>query len=219
MGDLNEIMLKISIWTLPVLLAITLHEAGHAWAASRLGDPTARLLGRVSLNPIRHIDPLGTILVPLLLLVAGGFIFGWAKPVPVDGRNLSRPQRDMALIAVTGPLSNLAMAVGWALLFKLATVLLAGGHAWLGEPLRHMASAGIFVNVVLAVLNMLPLPPLDGGSVLAGFLPARWAVAFDRLAPFGFLILLGLLVAGVLGRIMGPPVNWLLTGIARLFGL
>jgi Zn-dependent protease len=217
--DFSELMLKISVWTLPLLFAITLHELGHAWAADKLGDPTARLLGRVSLNPIRHIDPFGTILVPLLLLAIGGFVFGWAKPVPVDGRNLRHPQRDMALVAVAGPIANLVMALGWALVFKLSTGLLQSDMRWAGEPLRHMASVGIFLNVVLAVLNMLPLPPLDGGSVLSGFLPRSWADAFNQIAPYGLFILLALVATGMLSRIIGPPVNLLVGWVALLFGL
>ena len=187
MGDINDLMLKISIWTLPVLLSVTLHELGHAWAADRLGDPTARLLGRVSLNPIRHIDPIGTILVPLMLLLLGGFVFGWAKPVPVDTRNLAEPRRDHALIALAGPAANLLMALGWVLMHFLSLSLMASGLEWLGLPLQLMARVGIILNVVLCVFNLLPLPPLDGSALVAWVLPERMAASYMQIAPYGLL--------------------------------
>lgn len=216
--DLNDLMLKLSIWTLPLVFAITLHELGHAWAADRLGDPTARLLGRVSLNPLRHVDPIGTVLVPLMLLLIGGFVFGWAKPVPVDGSRLRHPRRDMALVAIAGPLANLLMAVAWAMVLKLGSGL-PQSAAWAGEPLRLMGGVGIFLNVVLAVLNLLPLPPLDGGSVVSSILPRSWAEAYDRIGPFGILVLLALMATGVLGRVIGPPVDLLVGLVMSAFGL
>ena len=219
MGDLNDLMVKISIWTLPVLLAITLHEFGHAWVSDKLGDPTARLLGRVSLNPIRHIDPVGTILVPLMLLMIGGFIFGWAKPVPVDGRNLASPRRDHALIAVAGPLANLAMALGWVGIHLLAANLIASGQTWAGLPLVAMARAGIVINVALCVLNLLPLPPLDGSALVAWVLPERLARAYEQVAPFGLFILLGLVATGYLNRLINPPTSALLGFFWSLAGL
>jgi Zn-dependent protease len=219
MGSIEDIVTKISIWALPLLLAITLHELGHAWAADKLGDGTARALGRVSLNPIRHIDPLGTILVPLLLLVLGGFVFGWAKPVPVDARNLGSPRRDMALVAVAGPIANLILAAFWALMFKLSVSLIAAGNEWLGVPLNLMARVGIFLNIVLCVLNLLPIPPLDGSSLVSWLLPARAAEAYNSIAPFGLFILIALVASGYLGRIINPPINALMGIIVQVFSL
>lgn len=194
---------KIAIWALPVIFAITVHEAAHGYAARALGDRTAEMLGRVSLNPFRHIDPVGTVLVPGILLALGGFLFGWAKPVPVDYRNLRKPRRDMALVALAGPMSNAAMALGWALLFKFAAPAAAGGDGlWVG--LTYMGVAGIIINLILMVLNLLPLPPLDGGRVLTGLVPEPVARQLDRIEPYGFFILLGLLFVGWLGLIMGP---------------
>ncbi len=219
MGDINDLMVKISIWTLPVLLAITLHEFGHAWASNKLGDPTAKMLGRVSLNPIRHIDPVGTILVPLMLLMLGGFLFGWAKPVPVDGRNLAEPRRDHALIAAAGPLANILMAFGWVVVHMLAVSMIGGGLKWAGEPLRLMAVAGIVINVGLCVLNLLPLPPLDGSALVAWVLPRRLANAYDQIAPYGMFILLGLVFTGLLGKLLNPPTFALLDFFLSLAGM
>lgn len=219
MGDINDLMVKISIWTLPVLLSITLHEWGHAWASNRLGDPTARMLGRVSLNPIRHIDPIGTILVPLVLLMIGGFVFGWAKPVPVDTRNLANPRRDMAIIAMAGPLANLAMALGWVVVHAASVGLLDSGLAWLAVPLRLMARVGILLNVVLFVFNLLPLPPLDGSALVAWLLPERLAVSYNQMAPYGMFLLLGLVASGLLGRLVNPPIQAVLGVFSSLIGL
>ncbi|WP_028079046.1 site-2 protease family protein [Solimonas soli] len=197
---------KIAVWALPVIFAITVHEAAHGFAARALGDRTAQMLGRLSFNPIRHIDPVGTILVPGLLLLLGGFLFGWAKPVPVDYRNLKHPRRDMAIVAAAGPLSNGLMAVGWGLLLKLALAVGADAGIWMA--VRYMAVAGIVINLVLMVLNLLPLPPLDGGRVLTGLLPARAAYQYAKLEPYGMFILLGLvLVPGLLGAILYWPLS------------
>ncbi|WP_028007638.1 site-2 protease family protein [Solimonas flava] len=209
---------KIAVWAIPVIFAITVHEAAHGYAARALGDRTAQMLGRLSLNPIRHIDPVGTILVPGLLLLLGGFLFGWAKPVPVDYRNLKHPRRDMALVAAAGPLSNGLMAIGWGLLLKLALVVGSADGIWMG--LRYMAVAGIIINLVLMVLNLLPLPPLDGGRVLTGLLPARAAYQYAKLEPYGMFILLGLvLIPGLLSAIMFWPLAIAESTLYALLGL
>ena len=196
MIDMNEGMRLVSIYALPVLFAITLHEAAHAWAAKRLGDKTAFMLGRVTLNPMRHIDPVGTVLVPLFfLLSSSGFFMGWAKPVPVNTRGLRKPQRDMALVAAAGPCANLLMAIIWGWLGVLA---LQGWTGQFGYPLSAMAAAGVRFNVFLMVFNLLPLPPLDGSKVLMGFLPRDLAQQYSRLEPFGFYILMALLFSHML---------------------
>lgn len=217
--DYGKLIQDMSVIALPVLLAITLHEWGHAWAANRLGDPTARLLGRVSINPIRHVDPIGTILVPAVLYMLGGFLFGWAKPVPVDPRNLRRPQTDMMLVALAGPIMNLIMAAAWAIVFKWSQMMLQQGFDWAGVPLMKMARFGIGFNIVLCVFNMLPIPSLDGGNVLAGLLPRRMADAFNMLAPFGLFIVLGLIYFNLLGPIIGPPLQFMLQLYNQIFGL
>lgn len=203
-SDLLPLVQKIAIWALPVLFAITLHEVAHGWVARARGDHTAEMMGRLSLNPLKHVDPMGTVIVPLLLLALGGFLFGWAKPVPVSMRNLRQPRRDMALVAVAGPLANGLMALGWGLLLKLALFMNADDGIWLG--VRYMAVAGIGINLVLMVLNLIPLAPLDGGRVLSGFLPERYARMMDRIEPYGLVILVVLMATGVLGRIMYWPI-------------
>jgi Zn-dependent protease len=192
----------IAVWALPVLFAITLHEVAHGWAARALGDNTAHAAGRLSLNPFKHIDPVGTIVVPLVfLLLPGNFLFGWAKPVPVSGRNLKHPKRDMALVAAAGPASNLAMAFLWGVLYK---VTLGQPEAGLWIGLKLMATAGIVINLVLMALNVLPLPPLDGSRVLSAVLPPYWAWQLHRLEPYGMMILVVLMVTGLLGPLMRP---------------
>ncbi|HVA54598.1 MAG TPA: site-2 protease family protein, partial [Gammaproteobacteria bacterium] len=169
MGHFNIIQLII-IWAPPVLFAITLHEVAHGWVARRFGDPTAQMLGRLTINPLKHIDPVGTIIVPVLLLVLHtGFLFGWAKPVPISPRNFKNPRRDMAIVAAAGPLSNLVMGIIWALVIRLGALLYPTLH-WI-EPLIYMGLAGVLINVALMVFNLIPLPPLDGGRVLVGLLP------------------------------------------------
>ena len=223
MQELTTIQ-SIAVWALPVLFAITVHEVAHGWVARRLGDPTAYMLGRLTLNPLRHIDPVGAVAVPLALLVmsslmpGGGFVFGWAKPVPVAWRNLRNPKRDMALVAAAGPLANLLMALFWAAVIKLA-YFMPGSLLWAAKPMVYMGAAGITINLVLMVLNLLPLPPLDGGRVVTGILPGRLSWQFSRIEPYGFMILVGLLLLGGLGSIIGPPIQWFEAMIIRGFGL
>ena len=209
---------QISAWVMPVLLAITVHETAHGWVARRFGDKTAQMLGRLTLNPIKHIDPVGTILVPaVMLLLPGGFVFGWAKPVPVDWRNFKHPKQDMAWVAVAGPASNLLMALAWALAARVALGMSTDN--WIALPLLFMGVAGIFINTILMVLNLLPLPPLDGGRVVTGLLPAPYAYQFARIEPYGFFILVALLVTGVLGIVMWPVVQLFLQLMASVAGM
>lgn len=209
----------IAVYAIPVILAITLHEAAHAFVASRLGDPTARSLGRVTLNPFKHIDPIGTLLVPAVILLASralGFplLFGWAKPVPIVASNLRSPRRDMGLVAAAGPAANMLMALGWAVMYKLAATL-----TFAEEYLTMMAIGGIVVNIALAVINMMPVPPLDGGRILASLLPARLAAAYSRLEPYGLFILLALLATGLLSDIVMPLILFVLDSLSALFSL
>ena len=194
---------RLAVLVLPVILAITVHEAAHGYVADRLGDRTARMLGRITLNPLRHIDPIGTVLLPLGMYALTGFMFGWAKPVPVNPRNLGNPRRDMAIVAAAGPLSNLVMAVLWSIAILVGGWLLPVS-TWVGAPLVFMGAAGVLINIILLVLNMLPLPPLDGGRVLVGLLPAKLARLVSQVEPYGLFILIALLVTGVLGRIVLP---------------
>lgn len=208
---------KLVVWALPVLFAITLHEVAHGWVANRLGDPTARMLGRLTLNPIKHIDPIGTVLVPGLMLLMGGFLFGWAKPVPVSPRNFKDPRRDMAIVAAAGPVSNLIMAVMWAALLKLVSVQQVA-FGWAAEPLALMGLAGISINLALAVLNLLPIPPLDGGRVVDNLLPPRLSASYSQLEPYGMWIILALAVFGLLWVIMAPPFMLLRSLLLGAFG-
>jgi Zn-dependent protease len=199
---MDSIIQGIAIYALPVIFAITLHEAAHGYVAKHYGDLTAYAQGRVTLNPLRHIDPLGTIIVPLLLIAVGShYIFGWAKPVPVNFANLRRPKRDMLWVAAAGPGANLLMAFLWALVIKLS---LAMPESDLAEPMILMGKAGILINAILLVLNLLPLPPLDGGRIAVSLLPRRIAYRFSQIEPYGFIILLILLFTGVLGAVIGP---------------
>lgn len=211
----------IAIYALPVIFAITLHEAAHGYVARHFGDTTAYLQGRVSLNPLRHIDPFGTVALPLILLAltklfGGGIIFGWAKPVPVNFANLRHPKRDMLWVAAAGPLSNLAMAFIWALVLKLG---LSIPGSFFALPLALMGAAGVFFNIIIMVLNLVPLPPLDGGRILLSLLPHRLAWRVARIEPYGFLILIVLLLTGVLGAMLWPAIAVLMAAIAGLLGL
>jgi Zn-dependent protease len=219
--ELNVVQV-IAIYAIPVVLAITLHEASHGYVAMRFGDTTAYAAGRVSLNPIRHIDPIGTIALPLVLLAigkllgGGGILFGWAKPVPVNFSNLRDPKRDMLWVAAAGPLSNLAMALIWAVALKVG--ISAQGNAY-ALPLALMGAAGVFINVIIMVLNLLPLPPLDGGRILVSLLPHRAARAVSRLEPYGFVILIVLLFTGMLGLVLWPVINGAMSLIASVFSV
>ncbi len=194
---------KIAIGILPIILAVTVHEASHAFAANFFGDRTAKMLGRLTLNPIKHIDPIGTVIVPLVMYVLTQFVFGWAKPVPIDPRNFRNPRRDMFLVAAAGPASNILMAFAWAGLTAVGIHGLPEG-SWYGEPLALMGQIGIFVNLLLAIFNLLPLPPLDGGRMLVAVLPAQAAAKVSALEAWGFPILLLLLFTGALSAILIP---------------
>ena len=213
--DVNNLVQTVAIYALPVLFAITLHEAAHGYVARHFGDLTAYAQGRVSLNPLRHIDPVGTIVVPLVILVTsiaagtGGFLFGWAKPVPVNYSALRKPRQHMAWVAAAGPGANLAMALVWAILLKVAVLLPDNGFS---EPLELMSSAGIMVNLIFMFLNLLPILPLDGGRIVASLLPRRAAWQFAKLEPWGLPLLLLLMFVPVYGSnalslILGPLLN------------
>ncbi len=226
-GDFSALLYDASTWVLPVLFAITLHEASHGYVAWRLGDDTAYRMGRVTFNPLKHVDPFGTVVLPVMLFIAGGFLFGWAKPVPVNFGRLNRPRRDMVLVAAAGPASNLVLATVSAMGFHLLPFASEALGAWLADALGK----SILINLVLAVLNMLPLPPLDGGRVAVGLLPRALAVPLARLERWGLLILIGgLFLLPMLGRQIGldldlfhwliwVPVEWLLPLFAAIAGL
>ncbi len=217
MSSIPDILYTIAVWAAPILFAITLHEAAHGWVANKLGDPTAKSLGRITLNPIKHIDPVGTIAVPLFLAMISPFVMGWAKPVPVEPRYFKSPLLDMALVAVAGPVSNFFMACFWAMFIQLAAASLSPSA--LLVFLAEMGKNGIIINIVLMVLNLLPIPPLDGGRVMAGILPPKLALPFMQLERFGMIIILLLLVSGILGKIMWPIVQHFIEIIGFIFGL
>lgn len=196
-AQIAEIIQRFAVFVIPILFGITVHEVAHGWMARQLGDRTAEMLGRLTLNPIKHIDPVGTIIVPILTLWSGGFLFGWAKPVPINARNLRDPKKGMVAVALAGPGANLLMAVGWALLYKL-TVLLGGVLGSSQIFFLKMSGIGVFFNSLLMIFNLLPIPPLDGGRVLRGFVPDAVAYRLDALERYGLIIVVGLIVLGFL---------------------
>jgi len=208
---------QIILYAIPILLAVSLHEAAHGWIAHLLGDPTAKRLGRLTANPLKHIDPIGTVVVPLVMIFVVGFPFGWAKPVPVDVRNFRHPQKDMALVALAGPVSNFLMAIFWTLI--LVVVLKGGLHGSFSVPLKTMAEVGVVINLVLMVLNLLPVPPLDGGRIVTGILPYKAALIFVRFEMIGMWVVIFLLASGFLGKILMPVVQAVQANLYAFFGL
>lgn len=215
MVELSKIQFFV-VAAIPVLFAITVHEVAHGWVAKRLGDPTAMMMGRLTLNPVKHIDPIGTVLVPIAIFWLGGFLFGWAKPVPVTWENLKHPKRDMALVAVAGPLANLIMAIGWAIVMKIG-LSFSPDLSYVAIPLIYMGFMGILINCALMVLNLLPLPPLDGGRIMSSLLPGPLAWKYNRLEPYGLYILLFLLISGGLAWVLMPPLSASISVIGTLF--
>jgi Zn-dependent protease len=203
--NVDNFIQTVAVGAIPIVLAITLHEAAHGYVARHFGDNTAERAGRISLNPFRHIDPIGTILLPLLTLWIGGILFGWAKPVPVNYGKLRHPKRDMLWVALAGPASNLVMALFWALMATLAAGAWAGNY--FATPLLAMANLGVTINVILIALNMLPMPPLDGGRIAVSLLPHSAAVTLSRVEPYGMFILIALAVSGVLWTILTPIIS------------
>jgi Zn-dependent protease len=209
---------KLFVWIVPTIFAITLHEVAHGYVAKKLGDNTASMLGRLTINPLKHIDIIGTVIVPLALFFMGGFLFGWAKPVPVDWRNLKNPRRDMALVAVAGPAANILMAIFWAIVARVG-IEMQLSSPWIAMVFASMGVAGIFINVFLAVLNMVPIPPLDGSRIVTSFLSDQAARKYNSIERYGFIILLVLLATGILAKILLPVAGTVISIIAGLFGV
>lgn len=204
---------KITVSAIPIIFAITVHEAAHGYVAKYFGDLTADKMGRITLNPIKHIDPIGTILLPALTLMLGGILFGWAKPVPVNFANLNNPKKDMLWVAAAGPASNFIMAIFWVLVLKYSASA-PGSAAFF---LLEMSKVGIMINLVLMVLNLLPLPPLDGGRIAVSLLPMNLAVKFSQIERYGFIILIALLFTGILGKIISPMIDFFARMILNVF--
>ena len=214
--NIDNIIYNIAVWSLPVLFAITIHEVAHGWMASKLGDNTAKMLGRLTLNPFKHIDPIGTVVVPLaMVLLQTGFVFGWAKPVPVNMRNLNSPRKDMAIVAAAGPISNLIMAIFWVFIFKLGSAVITDPN--IAKGVMAMGQAGIIINLILFIFNLLPIPPLDGSKVLSGIVPSSVSAIMDKIEPYGLFIVIGLLYFGVLNTIISPVLDFFLKTIGSLF--
>jgi Zn-dependent protease len=214
--QISQFIQTVAIGAIPVLFAITLHEAAHGYVARHFGDMTAEKAGRISLNPLHHIDPVGTILLPLLTFALGGILFGWAKPVPVNFAALRNPKKDMLWVAIAGPASNLVMALGWTFLYKIGLMF---PESYFADPLLSMAKIGMEINVVLMVLNLLPLPPLDGGRVAVSLLPHRQAFQLAKIEPYGMFILIFLAVTSVLSLILMPPITFIFNILSSLFGI
>ncbi len=217
MEKLNSIQ-QFACIVIPLLFGITLHEVAHGWVALQFGDRTAQMLGRLTVNPIKHIDPIGTILVPIILYIVsnGAFMFGWAKPVPVTWQNLRNPKRDMALVALAGPGANLLMALFWGLIAKVGQLIL-GSYGTIGTYLVYMGIAGILFNAVLMILNLIPIPPLDGSRVATSLMPDRWGYQYNRLEAYGFFILIALLATGILSKIIILPVLIFIKAVLLIF--
>ncbi len=209
---------SISIWAIPVLFAITLHEVAHGWVAKKFGDFTAESLGRLSFNPIKHIDPVGTILVPAILIITTGYAFGWAKPVPINFNQLRNPKKDMVWVAAAGPFANVIMTIFWAVIFFIF-IDAANDNEQYAKFFVYMSLAGIFINLVLMFLNLLPIPPLDGGRVLSGLVPNKISILLSKLEPYGLFIMVGLLFLGLLNKLVFLPSLLILFFIMSFLGI